>query len=455
MRIGDFVKDFKNRHGRMPRVGLYGFGVTNRALYKALLSEGVTDFTLRADAPGDYIPFAPAYFGVRSADRMEEDVLFLSPSVRRESCEAVKRATSLGIPLSSDCELFFDKPHIPTLAVTGSDGKSTVTALVGHFLSASGRRVECAGNFGLPFCKIGPNTETCVAELSSFNLRYAAPKTRRAVITNITENHLNWHNDFEEYKNSKINLFQNCEKWILSADDPQCRDISRLHPPFATFSANEEYDSLRARGNAEHYITAERGGVCLDGSLLFPLSAESVIPTYAVQNLLAAVGLTLGYVEPGLLKATWETFTPLPHRAEVCHRHEGIDFINSSIDTTPTRCATTLEGIGKSVLIILGGKGKGLSYEPLIKPLSQYARAIALYGEAGSELEDFLRASPQLANIPRGRFEGFCDALAWLCRRAVRGDTVLLCPAATAYGEFSDYTARGRCFTDYVKNKFR
>lgn len=454
MKVRTLVEYFKKRDGRMPRVGFFGFGVCNRALYKSLVRHGVTDFTLRADAEGASPPFAECFFGKRSACNINEDILFVSPSVRREDCPAVCEALRLGVAVSSDCELFFNTPEIPSICITGSDGKSTVTALTAHILRCAGISAYPAGNFGVPFCELEDDTEICVAELSSFNLSYLTPPCVRAAITNITENHLNWHRSFDEYRVTKYRVLDKTEGAVLSASDKCCLDIARQKGAFVLFSADHNFTELSGLAKAEHYLTYRDGYIILDGEPYIPFDREKAAVRHRLLNTLTAVGLTLGLADKSAVISAIDSFRGLPHRAELCHTAHGIDFINSSIDTTPLRTASTLCGLNRRVLLLLGGRGKGLSYQPLSEPIRRYAGAIAIYGEAGEEIESFLTSSPELCKIPRERYFDFDSALKFLCERAQRGDTVLLSPAATAYGEFTDFSARGAHFTEYVKNKF-
>ncbi len=454
MNVRTLIENFKKSECRMPRVGFFGFGICNRALYKTLASCGVIEFTLRADTECGYPPFAECFFGENSACDINEDILFVSPSVRREDCPAVFEAMQRGVTVSSDCELFFNTSEIPSICITGSDGKSTVTALTAHILRNAGISAYPAGNFGVPFCELEDNAEICVAELSSFNLSYLSPPSMRAAITNITENHLNWHRSFDEYRMAKSRVLDKTEGAVLSASDPCCLEIARHKGAFVLFSADHDFTELSRLAEAEHYINYRGGYIILDGEPFIPFKTEKAAVRHRLLNTLTAVGLTLGFADKGSLISALDSFHGLPHRAELCHTARGIDFIDSSIDTTPLRTANTLCGLNRPVLLLLGGRGKGLSYEPLSEPILRYARVIAIYGEAGEEIENFLISHTELRKIPRARYSDFDSALKYLCDTAHSSDTVLLSPAATAYGEFPDFTARGVHFKEYVKNKF-
>ena len=158
---------------------------------------------------------------------------------------------------------------------------------------------------------------------------------------------------------------------------------------------------------------------------------------------MGALALTLGEVTEEKAVKVAEEFGGLPHRAECVGIYRGVEYINSSIDTTPSRTASTLIALSRPVHIILGGRGKGLSTLPLLPQLSRYAKSISLYGEAGEEfLSDLIPLGIKLSLS-----QSFDDAFHSAVMNAKRQDTVLLSPAATAYGEFSDFTKRGERFT--------
>ncbi len=445
MRCVELIESKRKILGREVRVGFLGFGVTNRALYEALSPLGLS-VTVRGD--GDLAPTPEGVRLIEGCDALrdiDEDILFLSPSVRRDRPELV-RAGECGVLLTSECEVFFDG-YDGAFCVTGSDGKSTTVAMAADMLG-----LPAVGNIGVPYSAVDTDGG-CVAELSSFNLTYLAPFSRRCVITNITENHLDWHRDFDEYREAKRNIIKNAESVVLSADDRECEKLAR-DGCFALFSAKRRRRELLREYDAEHLITLEDGWVCIDGE---PLARESEMARreqYNILNFMAAVGLSLGYAPRERVVRVAREFTGLAHRGALVS-HRNIDFIDSSIDTTPSRTAQTLLSLNRRVRVILGGRGKGLSLEPLREPLVKYADVIGVYGELRESILELLSGDERLAKIPLVVGERLCEVLDGVCDGLRAGDTVLLSPSGTGYGEFRDYAERGESFLGYVNEKYK
>ena len=189
-------------------IGFLGFGKSNSALYR-YFRERNSDikYTLRQNTPpeGNLPEFDRVYLGERWLDNIDEDALFLSPSVRRDD-ERLAAASGRGVIVSSDTELFLSLTRGDIFAVTGSDGKSTTAYLTSLLLSESYRTAIPCGNFGVPLAEHIEDGDGCAfaLELSSFTLNYLTPRSKRAVITNISENHLNWHASFDEYISADI-----------------------------------------------------------------------------------------------------------------------------------------------------------------------------------------------------------------------------------------------------------
>jgi UDP-N-acetylmuramoylalanine--D-glutamate ligase len=207
---------------------------------------------------------------------------------------------------------------------------------------------------------------------------------------------------------------------------------------------------MRASLSAQVYYTLENGFIKRNGERLIREEEIGIEGIYARQNLLGALALTDGYATPDGQREVARSFTALPHRCTVTVSPSGRRFIDSSIDTTPSRTAATLRSLDRRVGIILGGRGKGLSPEPLVEPLAQFAEVIGIYGEWGEELYGYLRPRLKGAVIER------VDRMAEAVDIAVAGcsSDVLLSPAATSYGEFTDYRQRGEFFTEYVKKYY-
>lgn len=454
MHIREYIEKERVRLGRMPRLGFLGLGVSNTALIEAVCDMHL-DITLRQNSPIDraYIAgYAPSriFEGERALDMIDEDILILSPSVRRDSASLLS-AKERGTILTSDIELFLADAE-GVYAVTGSSGKST-TATIAHRLIAKEQDTAICGNIGTPFMTVGEHRKY-IAEISSFQAMYIDTPTERAVLTSLSPNHLDWHTSLSEYTDAKLNLVRRAAYSAMSADDELCREYLSVASADSIYSIKYDYAYLRSRYKAKNYITLEGDNILLSGDPIARLG--SVRPLwYNIANLLGAIALTLGDFTQDGLGAVIEDMPCLRHRAELFYTHRGVDYINSSIDTTPERTEATLTAIDRRVSIIIGGRGKGLSIKPLIPTLARYAVRISLYGEAGAEYYPDLAVSEALSGIPCQLFEKFDDATEHAIEGATEGVAVLLSPAATGYGEFKSFAERGEHFMQFIKEKYK
>ncbi len=452
---------FKGR--AIKKVGFLGFGISNSDLYNYLRKNAAgVEYTLRqSDA---LLPketgFDRVFTGKGWLDGIDEDVLFLSPSVRRDD-KRLLDAERRGVILSSDTELFLTLTRGDVFAITGSDGKSTTAHLTALLLSENYACAVPCGNFGEPLSRHISDGAGCAyaLELSSFTLNYLKPASRRAVITNISENHLNWHSSFEEYINAKRNVLINTEKRIYSYDCPVTRRVMKDFPAYAVFSAELSERELRRAAQAELYLTLSNGNIYLNGEAALDLNKTAVKGRYNAYNFMAAIAMTEGLVSPAYRKRALEGFRGLPHRCEQIGAFRGIRYINSSIDTSPKRCINTLSAFRERVILILGGRTKGQDYTELLPAIKKHVKHIALTGECAEELYEILKSDREIENagIRYAVVKDFFEAVVYAAAVAREGDTVLLSPAATSYDRFNNFEERGEyfrlCVTGIVKER--
>lgn len=449
-KIKEYLINAEKQRGRTLKISLLGYGITNQAILGAIRSSGIyAEIKIRTyskicDTPPCDVEII---YGEDAFEGIDEDILFASPSVRRERLCIPEKTI-----VTSDTDLFFDEGHSNLFLVSGSDGKSTVTTLTSFLLFPTFPTLFTGGNIGTPTILADLRADAHLLELSSFNLRYCTPKGGRALLTNVRPNHLNWHTTLHEYEACKAQLIRSADEAILTLSCPFNMELAKSIDAYALVSMNSTDKELRQRYSVKHTVTAENGVICLDGSGILPICSLKRRETHNVENFMSAIALTIGFVPNGRIAEVGTSFKGLEHRCEHIALR-GVDYVNSSIDTTPDRTRATLEGLDRRVTLLVGGRGKGLSFDPMKDTLIKYADRIVAYGEISKEICEWLDTDPALSKIPHVRFEVFTDALEYADGCVTKGDTLLLSPAATAYGEFKSFAERGRIFKEYLRNK--
>ncbi len=422
------------------RVGFFGLGSSNAALLDCLPLEKCR-ITIRCDRAIDLSKIPTGLrverilSGKESCLDIDEDIIFFSPSVRRDRAELV-RARERGVIFSSDAELFFEENKAPAIAVTGSDGKSTTATLIDLLLTAGGKKSTLIGNIGEAMTQnLGNGSDFFVCELSSFMLTYLTPKVKAACITNITPNHLDWHKDYKEYRETKLSIAKNAERLIISDENTD------IIGAYGIISAERSLKELKSLYKAELYMTIEDGYICRSGERLIEISGVERKERHNLKNLMMAIAMTDGLVGQTEICEVARNFGGLRHRCEVVLSRGGVDYIDSSIDSTPARTAQTLLSLDRSVVIILGGRGKGLEYRELIPTLKKYAKKIVITGENAEEIYSAVKGELDAEMIC-----GFEEAVIYGRECAESVGALLLSPASTSYDRFKNYAERGEVF---------
>ena len=421
------------------KVGFYGLGVSSIALLGHLPLEKC-DITLRSDQAIDrsVIPnnlkIKRIFEKCASLCDIDEEILIFSPSVRRDRAE-FEEAKKRGVIFTSDAELFFEENKKPLFAITGSDGKSTTATLTHLLLSASGLKSNLIGNIGKPFIEADKKCDVYVAELSSFMLQYSTPKAKRGCVSNITPNHLDWHTDLTEYKKTKISLLNSSDEFVVSDENLD------IEGAYGVISLEKNYRSLSDEYKAEIYITNENGYISKNGKYLLNVEDIQRREKHNLKNLMMAIAMTDGYAGIDEIRSVAKSFKGLPHRCEKVMTVGNVEFINSSIDSTPARTVATLTSLDREVVIILGGGSKGLDYTELVPTLMKYARQAIITGDNAGEIYRAIGKATKSEIIP--------DFEAAIRRGATLAQSVgvlLLSPASTSYDRFKNYAERGEKF---------
>ncbi len=365
------------------------------------------------------------------------EYVFRAPAVRPDAPRVV-RAALRGARILTEAEYVLSRTPARVFAVTGSDGKTTTASYLADLLSHTGRRVYLGGNIGrclLPLLDEMKKDDLCVTELSSFQLMGLTASVAIGAVTNLTENHLNWHKGMAEYAAAKERLLKLSAHRVLRTGLFPAWDAVR-------FSADSggDYtlrgDTLCGRGVA----LCQRSDMCLSG-------------LHNVENLLAAAACAEAYVTPHDVRMTARRFRGAPHRMEWVRTVSGVRFCNSSIDTTPARTAVTLTALGEAggrLFLLCGGRDKGLSFAPMISLIRQTNARVYLFGEAEEKIAAVFRAEG-LGYTASGCME---NAVLTAYGDADADDTVLLSPACTSFDAFADFEARGEAFR-YLVGKIK
>lgn len=428
-------------------VGFYGAGRSCLSLMSALPLEKC-HVTLRSDKPIDKNVISgyridEIFEGDRAEDDINEDVIFFSPSVRRER-PRLMHALEHGVTFSSDAELFFEENRRPVYAVTGSDGKSTTATLTHLILNEGKKDCPLIGNVGEPMAAhLSDMTDGYVCELSSFMLHYLSPRVRVGCITNINPNHLDWHKDYEEYKETKMRLAKGCDKLVISDD------CDYIKGAYAIVSGEKDYNELKAKYKAQIYLTLNNGTILLNGKPILSPNEISIKEKHNIINLMLAIGMTHTDVDLEAVSRVAKSFCGLPHRCQRVVTVKGVECIDSSIDSTPARTAATLKSLDRPVVIILGGRGKRLDYRQMLPELKRYAVEALIVGENADEI-----ASAIGNEIKISHFDSLNEAVKHGINVAGRCGTLLLSPASTSFDRYKSYAERGELFKE-ICNKMQ
>lgn len=416
----------------------------------------------RPAAPGDAArPQIELACGGHPDEMWEEaDAVVVSPGVPADA-PPLRAALDAGATLLPEVELAAAFARGLLVGVTGSNGKSTVTAMAGHVLAATGRRVAVCGNIGRPFSDAvlemlrGDAEYDCwVVELSSFQTEaIESLRPGIAVFLNLTPDHLDRHGSMDAYALAKMRLIANCtgDDWVVvNADDPTLQEYLPESPAQrATFSRTPlatgpaawiEKGGIRWRADAGE--AAEEVVALGDLQVLGPHNAANAAAATVVG---ALAGSPLPCIAEGLRR-----FRPLEHRMESCSTVRGIRCINDSKATNVDATAAALEGFGGGVWLILGGRDKGSEFSRLRTLIADRVERVLLIGEAAERIAGALEGTR-----PLERCETLERAVMRGLTAASPGDVLLLSPACTSYDQFPDFEARGRRFKALVRAQAR
>ncbi len=435
------------------KVLVAGAGKTGISTARFLLQKGATvtvaDANIKAEIPEDLrqsnsrIITGPH----ESSIFTEQDLIIISPGIPLV-IEPIAKAMSKGIKVISEIELASIFTETPIIAITGTNGKTTTTTLLQHIFKTCGKSVFTGGNIGIPLIEYVSgiqNADYIIAEISSFQLE-AIKKFRPciSILLNITEDHLDRYESFNDYVNAKNSIFKNqreTDTAIINFEDNIAVKLAEdIKANVYFFSTRKELkngaffkDGFRfTKGNNEKVI-AEKG---------IHLTGE-----HNRENILAAVSAAdICELPINRITEALQTFKGLPHRMEFVDSIRGINFYNDSKATNVGACLKSINSIKPPIILIAGGKDKGGSYLPLKNKITENVQELILIGEARNRIAEELEST-----VPMTAADSLEKAVTEAFSRAKEGCSILLSPACSSFDMFDSYVHRGNIFKTAVK----
>lgn len=438
-------------------ITVIGIGISNLPLIKYLVSLGANvtacDRRSAEDLGENYTELEKLGVKFNLGDgylnNLSGDMIFKTPGMRYDVPELLK-AKENGSIVTSEMEVFFEVCPSHIIAVTGSDGKTTTTTLIHKMMTDAGYKTWLGGNIGNPLLtdteKMKEN-DWVILELSSFQLHTMRKSPEIAVITNISPNHLDMHKDYKEYIDAKKNimLYQNeGDTLIVNADNQVTADIGK--------SANGAVKYFSRNGMADVYLD---GNIIKRGIVEILNIKDIKIPgMHNVENYMAAIAAVSGLVSKDVIVNVAKTFGGVEHRIELVRTLDGVKYYNSSIDSSPNRTINTLRVFPNKVIMIAGGKDKGIPYDEIGPALAEHVKVLILIGATSDKIQEALDAEINKTgngkDIEVIRATSYEDAVNTARSKAHDGDVVLLSPASTSFDMFRNFKERGNLFKKIV-----
>jgi UDP-N-acetylmuramoylalanine--D-glutamate ligase len=450
------------------RALVLGLGDTGYSMARWLHGQGaqVQVADTRAEPPHALklrrdLPQAALHTGAfRDSLLREADFIAVSPGVALAD-PLLQQARAAGVEIVGDVELFArslnasaemtsNSARVKVIGITGSNGKSSVTTMIGEMCQAAGLDTVVAGNIGLPVLDTLPREaagaapQVYVLELSSFQLETTASlRLDAATVLNVTEDHMDRYRDIADYAAAKQRIFLNCKVQVLNRDDPFSLGMATSRDAF-------DFGLDPPAGPGHWGLVRQQGADWLaEGSqCVMPLSELAVAGLHNAANALAALALTraIGLPYPKLVNGL-RRFRGLPHRVEKVMEIEGVAFYDDSKGTNVGATVAALNGMMQTVVLIAGGEGKGQDFTPLREAVQAKARAVILIGRDAERIATAIAAS----GVRQIRAKDMQDAVDLSFRAARPQDAVLLSPACASFDMFNNYAHRAQVFVEAVR----
>lgn len=449
MNLEEFKKYIKGKN-----ISVIGLGISNRPLIKYLIENGakVKGFDKRTkDALGEVYDEllslgAELILGEDYLDNLSGDIIFKTPGMRFDVPKLLE-AKEKGSIITSEMEVFFDICPANIIAVTGSDGKTTTTTIIHKMMTEQGYKTWLGGNIGNPLLtqtEKMKEEDWVILELSSFQLHTIRKSPKIAVITNISPNHLDMHKDYQEYIDAKKNIMlyqKDGDKLVVNASNEVTKKIGD--------SAMGELMEFSSKQQAT--TSLKDGKITVFGEDVLDICDIKIPGMHNVENYMAAISAVWGLVSKDTITKVAKSFGGVEHRIELVRIKDGVRYYNSSIDSSPNRTINTLNVFPEKVIMISGGKDKGIPYDEIGSPIAKKVKTLILIGKTADKIEDAVRHADKNGEVEIIRCKSYDEVVKTAHSVAKDGDVVLLSPASTSFDMFKNFEERGNLFKKLVE----
>jgi len=436
---------------RCKKIAVAGLGKTGMSAVRYFMDQGIDVLAVdtRLAPPGfdQFIIGYPALkyqLGPWAPDVFDQmDQVIVSPGLSLTDT-ALQQAVAKGVELVGDIELFARQVKASVVAITGSNGKSTVTRLLEAMLRAANKRVYAGANLGEPALDLlrKATPDYYVLELSSFQLEtLSSLRPEVAVILNITPDHMDRYPDIWEYAQTKQRIYQRARKMIVNRDDALASAVCHENDEVSGFTLQSPQD------NDFGVLTLEQKKYLAVGNKpLLAVDELALVGEHNVANALAALamGHAIGLPMASMLAAL-RGFVALPHRMQVVQKQRGVLWINDSKATNVGATMAAISGLSGPLILIAGGEAKGADFSPLAEAMTEKVKAVLLFGKDAGFIKKSIENRVAVYDC-----NNLMQCVQQAREMAVSGDMVLLAPACASFDMFADYQARGDAFITAV-----
>ena len=439
-------------------IGVMGIGVSNTPLIELLLDAGFAvtacdkrersqfDEALLTDLEGKGCRLV---LGADYLDHLDQDIIFRTPGLHPKYLE---KAKARGSRITSEMEVFFEVCPCPIIGVTGSDGKTTTTTIIAQLLTAAGRNVYLGGNIGHPLLAEADTMSAdgvAVLELSSFQLMTMERSPQIAVLTNLAPNHLDVHTDMAEYVAAKERIFQfqsPMDKLVCNGDNAITRELAQKAASKVFYFTRKEDPSLGAFLWEKAIWMRNDAGV----RVVLPLSDIRLPGIHNVENYMAAIAAVDGLVEDEAIRIFARNFGGVEHRIEFVRELHGVRWFNDAIASSPSRTAACLHSFDQKIILLAGGKDKGVSYKDLGPLINDHVKYLILCGATAKVIRESVEQAENYQGLPIAEVSDWAEAVRHAAAVANEGDVVVMSPASTSFDRFPNFMEKGKFFKEQV-----